>query len=187
MSNDYLERSVKLLNTYNYVFNQLILQEKQRDSERAVLLRRLQQFFVDQASLAPNVRSEMDSTVAKLNEEIAELKQKLSEETIAKESALKKVEEAAHDPRVVKEDSEKTIEESNKKDIIIDSNKFDLESIRTKMTFLQCRVMKKQEKCGKLKEQILEAPDLDLLPRRVACSQAETLLSRKENHVHLSL
>ena len=51
MSNDYLERSVKLLNTYNYVFNQLILQEKQRDSERAVLLRRLQQFFVDQASL----------------------------------------------------------------------------------------------------------------------------------------
>ena len=104
------EQSVKLLNTYNYVFNQLILQEKQRDSERAVLLRRLQQFFVDQASLAPNVRSEMDSTVAKLNEEIAGLKRKLSDETIAKESALKKVEEAAHDLRVVKEELEKTIE-----------------------------------------------------------------------------
>ena len=52
----------------------------------------------------------MDSPVAKLNEEIAGLKRKLSEETIAKESALKKVEEAAHDLRVVKEELEKTIE-----------------------------------------------------------------------------
>ena len=177
------EQNTKLLNTYNYVFNQLILQEKERDSERAVLMRRLQQFFTEQVELAPIVRGEMSEVVEKMKAEQARLQQKLEAEEAAKQAVVEKVESVNEDVKKLQEKLDKTTEESNKKDIILDSNKFDLESLRGKVAFLQLKIKKKKEKCGKLKGEVKEAVEQNKRVAEQLESASETVEKYRRQEV----
>ena len=146
------ELKTKLLQFYNYAFNQVILQEKTACAERAILLRRLNKFYnqlvIDIPSLIENFQNytneynEKYNTLAKKSQEMEKSLDKFKKDNARLREQIDSF----------KRQLQIVTDSSNQKDIQISSNTFDLDFTKGQLTQLQYKLKSKEDKLKKIKK-----------------------------------
>ncbi|OHT16099.1 hypothetical protein TRFO_13415 [Tritrichomonas foetus] len=148
------KNKIKISQTFNYVFNQLILQEKNDYAERALLLHRIQKYYMDSIKEFPEVYNQYEQKLQDLTEKYTSLSNDYAHSTTQVEDAYKKIELKEEEIENLKEKLQNIQEESNQKDITIQSNTFDIDYIKGQLTQVKFRLQQKKDKNKLLKTAI---------------------------------
>ncbi|OHT04751.1 hypothetical protein TRFO_06185 [Tritrichomonas foetus] len=151
----------QLLQFYNYAFNQIILNEKSVSVDKAVMLRRIMKFYNQILSDFPPIFDALENEKISLEEELNALKEEIESKNKNIEKQNEKISELEKNTQSIKETLEKTIEESNKKDIAINSTTFDLDLSKSQLNQLQFRFNQEKEVNQSLKN-VLEQRDKEI-------------------------
>lgn len=151
----------QMLHFHNFAFNQLILQEKSFCSDRALFLRRLENFYNQLVQELPQLITKFSAKYEELKEEVeyykkcAEESDKLSHQNDQEIVDLKEIIES------LKVELAQTVKESNEKDVIISSTSYDLEYAQGQINNLEFKLQEKKDLKKQL-ENAIESRDLEI-------------------------
>lgn len=149
----------KMLQIYNFHLNQLILQEKDNSSDYALLLRRFQQFYNQIIADIPSLQKKFDEQVNSMTQNINVLKENLDGEIFTRKKLELKVSEKDHIISELKEKLSQITQESNEKDIKIQTISDDFDLQRAKITQLSFQTTTLTEEIESLKKAIKQRDD----------------------------
>jgi hypothetical protein len=167
----------ELLDVYNYALNEIILQEKENCVDRALLLRRLHDFYNQLVSDVPtmgesfmNERMSYENKIAELTAEVHSISSERDE--------IREVWKATDSRAIALEaDVQKLTEETNEKDILLSSTMYDLEYAKGQVQRLTFKLTAKREKRAALKKAIVER-DAEVQRQLAQIDQLEKQLSQ---------
>lgn len=148
------EMKMKVLQFYNYTFNQLILQERTICSDKAMLLRRLHKFYNQLITDVPDVVAGLKEKERGCDEKVGDIASQLSECKKQLEALRRENEELKLQLLTTKDENEKLADESNRKTVMISSVQFDLDVAKGEAVQAQFKLKKKKEKMRSLKKSV---------------------------------
>ncbi|OHT00238.1 hypothetical protein TRFO_33110 [Tritrichomonas foetus] len=149
----------KMIQIYNFTFNQIILQEKSIYSERALLLRRLMEFYNSLVSELDNIQKNVKlqeeffiNVTKKLESEKSEMIQLLKDKIKNEEVLQQNIELLENKNKILND-------ESNNKDIQISSTSYEIDFLKGQIMQLQFKIQNKKENKKLLQNAISQRDD----------------------------
>lgn len=175
-----IEISTKQLGVYNFTFNKLVLQEKKILEERALLYKRVQQYYLGLIEILPTLHDQIDSQMRSYIDEIEEHKEK--NEILIKEVDQYKIELADLASKVLqgKEDLELLTRDSNEKDVKLQALQFDLDYASGQAHQAQFKIQSKKEKIKNLKEALARS-DAESKKQLKQIDEADELIKKYQD------
>ena len=156
---DHAELMDKLIQLYNFHFNQLILSEKDNNSDFALLLRRFQQFYNQIISDIPAIKTKYEEQINAMQNQIEVLSGEIDKKENYKELIESRNIDLEKSVDVLKDKIEEITKKSHEKDIklqnIQDENEFNKSSVYQ----LNFQIKSMNEEMERLKKAIQQRDD----------------------------
>ncbi|OHT15930.1 hypothetical protein TRFO_13589 [Tritrichomonas foetus] len=146
----------KMLQLYNYHFNQLVLTEKDNSSDYALLLRRFQQFYNQIISDIPSLRASFEGEIEELKNQIIKLNNELEEEKTLRNISEKKNMDLEKTSESQKQQINEINQESQEKDIKIQTISDDNDFQKSQINQLNFKITNLTEEIDSLKKAIIQ-------------------------------
>jgi len=143
--------NLELIHAYNYTFNELILQEKLVCSQRALLLRNIQQYYNHFIEIFPQIDTSYKSQIEYYIKTIETHQETIDVMNQQMDKKNEKIVSLNTEMESMKSEKETAIKNAQEKDIQISTIRYDIENANGQAFNTQMKLHKKKEKVSFLK------------------------------------